>query len=204
MDTDNDFNADYFLLRQAEKLVHAMDSVASRSLPQEIAKIVTFHSKGAAAAALASGWIPGVGGTAAIVIAAGFIWSMYGRIGAKIGLSFGKNILKSLASGVATNLAANVVGGIALTTAFSLIPGLGSIGASVIAGAICYAITLASGYLYLKIITNLFSNKVDLSTVSEQDLKDMAVEFAKDGDVQEVINEAKADFHRRNKQGEFK
>lgn len=194
---------DHLLLHQAKHLVEAMDEKVDDALPYEIAEIVKFHAKGAALAALASGWVPGAGGVAASVIAAGFIWTMYGRIGEKVGLPFGKNFLKSVASGVATNLAAYVVGLLALSTAASLIPGLGSIGASVIMGATCYALTLASGYVYLKIMTKLFARGVDLSTVTEQDLKDLAADAAKDADVREVIKEAKADFRTKKRQGEF-
>ena len=195
---------DEHLLREAQHLVEAMDKKVDDLFPHEIADIVKFHSKGAAAAALASAWIPGVGGTAAVATSAGFIWSMYARIGKKIGLPLGKNVLKSLAAGVATNLAAAVVGAIALSTALSFIPGLGSIGASVIMGATCYALTLASGYVYLKIMTKLFKKGIDLSTVSEQELKDMAASAAKESDVREFIKEAKADFREKKKQGEFK
>jgi uncharacterized protein (DUF697 family) len=195
---------DEHLLREAKHLVEAMDNEVDDVLPHEIAEIVKFHSKGAAAAALASAWIPGAGGTVAVTISAGFIWSMYGRIGEKIGLPFGSNVLKSLASGVATNLASAIVGTIVLSTALSLIPGLGSIGASVIGGATCYALTLASGYIYLKIMTKIFQGRVNLSTVSEEDLKEMAASAAKESDVQEVIKSAKADFHTRKQKGEFK
>lgn len=191
------------LLHEAKHLLEAMDNAVDDALPQEIADIIKFHSKGAAVAALASAWIPGAGGVAAITVNAGFIWSMYGRIGSKLGLPFGKNVLKSLASGVATNLAANVVGAIAVSTALSLIPGIGSVGADLIMGATCYALTLAAGYVYLKIMTKLFKEGVDLSTVTEQDLKDMAASAAKEGDIREIVKEAKTDFRNKKKQGEF-
>jgi len=194
-------SVDRILLGQARNLVRAMDKTADKALPDQISAIVKFHSKGAAAAALGSGWIPGAGGAAATAISAGFIWSMYGRIGAKIGVPFGKNVLKSLATGVATNLARGVVGAMIVSSAFSLVPGLGSIGSSVIMGATSYALTLASGYVYLKVMTKLFAKGIDLSTVSEQDLNDMAASAAKESDVGEVIQEAKADFRRREKQG---
>lgn len=112
-------------------------------------------------------------------------------------------VLKSLASGVATNLAANVVGAIAVSTALSLIPGIGSVGADLIMGATCYALTLAAGYVYLKIMTELFKKRVDLSTVTEQDLKDMAASAAEEGDIREIVKEAKTDFRNKKKQGEF-
>jgi uncharacterized protein (DUF697 family) len=196
-------SVDRILLGQARNLVKAMDKTVDRALPDQISEIVKFHSKGAAVAALGSGWIPGAGGAAATAISAGFIWSMYGRIGAKIGLPFGQNVLKSLATGVATNLARAAVGAILVSSAFSLVPGLGSIGSSVIMGATSYALTLASGYVYLKVMTKLFAKGVDLSTVSEKDLNDMAASAAKESDVGEMIEEAKADFHRQKKQGAF-
>jgi len=196
-------SVDGLLLGQARNLVNAMDKTVDSALPEQISEIVKFHSKGAAVAALGSGWIPGGGGVAATAISAGFIWSMYGRIGAKIGVPFGKNVLKSVASGVATNLASAVVGLLVVSSALSLVPGIGSVGASVILGATCYALTLASGYVYLKIMTKLFAKGVDLSTVSEQDLKDMAASAARDSDVGDVIKEAKADFRRQKKQGAF-
>lgn len=196
-------NINEILLHQSKHLVEAMDKAVDDALPQEIAEVVKFHSKGAAVAALASGWIPGAGGVAAVATSAGFIWSMYGRIGSKIGLPFGKNVLKSLASGVATNLAASVVGAITVSTALSLVPGIGSISADLIMGATCYALTLASGYVYLKIMTKLFTKRIDLSTVSEQELKDMAASTAKESDIREVLKHAKSDFKTMKKQGEF-
>jgi hypothetical protein len=113
------------LLHQAKHLVEAMDKTVDDALPHEIADIVKFHAKGAAAAALASAWIPGVGAAAAVAASAGFIWSMYGRIGAKIELPFGQNVLKSLASGAATNVAGGVVGGYCNIHRFIIYPWLG-------------------------------------------------------------------------------
>ena len=191
------------LLGQAKSMLDAMDHAVDDVMPEEIAEIVKFYSKGAAIAALASAWIPGAGGAAAVVVSSGFIWTMYVKISKKIGVPFGAHFLKSLASGMASNLAANVVGTIVLTTAFSLIPGIGSIGASVIMAATCYAIALGAGYLYMKILTRLFKKGVDLSTVSEDDLKTMAASATKEGDIKSVIKAAKADFKTRKARGEF-
>ena len=190
-------------LGQASKLLEAMDKTVDKNLPYSIAEIVKFHSKGAAASALASAWVPGAGGAAAVLASAGFIWTMYGRIGAEIDLPISKNILKSLASGVATNIASAVVTAIALSTAFSLVPGIGSIGSSVIMAGVCYAMTLASGYVYLKIMTNLFNQGIDPTTLSENELKNMAKKVARDNDVKEVIKAAKKDFKSKREQGEF-
>lgn len=192
------------LLGQAAKLVEAMDKTADDNLPQNIAEIVKFHSKGAAVAALGSAWVPGFGGAAATVACAGFIWTMYGRIGAEIDLPISKNILKTLASGVATNIASSVVGAIALSTAFSLVPGIGNAGAAIIMGGTCYAMTLASGYVYLKIMTQLFNKGIDPTTLSEQELKNVAKTVASDSDVKDVIKGAKEEFKSKQEQGEFK
>lgn len=203
MSIDTDNNSDDFILKAAKDLVSAMDRTADNILPQDIANIVKFHAKGATASALASGWIPGAGGTAAVVISGGFVWSMYVRIGNKIDLPFEENVLKSLASGVATNLAAGALGGIAISTALSLIPGLGSIGAAAVSGAVCYALTLTSGYIYLKLMAQLFSQKVDLSNITEQNLKNMAESMAKSDDIKKVLKEAKENFRKMNKEGQF-
>ena len=187
----------------AQKLLTTMrhlDRGVDSCTPQEIADIIKFHSKGAAAAGVAAGWVPGAGGTAATVIAAGFIWTMYGRINSKIGLTFSKNILKTLASGIATNLAGCLVGSLVMNAVFSFIPGLGNIAASAIAGGVCYALTLASGIVYLKILTNIFSAGVDPTSVDIDTLKNMANDIASDINMKEIYEEAKEEV--KNNQDE--
>ena len=178
----------------AQKLLTTMrhlDRGVDSCTPQEIADIIKFHSKGAAAAGVAAGWVPGAGGAAATAIAAGFIWTMYGRINSKIGLTFSKSILKTLASGIATNLAGCLVGSLVMNAVFSFIPGLGNIAASAIAGGVCYALTLASGIVYLKILTNIFSAGVDPTSVDIDTLKNMANDIASDINMKEIYEEAK-------------
>lgn len=179
------------LVGQAGKMLEAMNKLADKSLPEKIAEIVKSHSTGAAVAAVGSAWIPGAGGTAAVLASAGFIWSMYARIGSEINLPMSENILKTIASGVATNLAAGVTASWVMSSVFSVIPGIGSVAASVIMGGTCYALNLASGYVYLKIMTTLFSSGVDPTKMSEQELNDMAKKVANDSDVKDVMNKAK-------------
>ena len=140
---------------------------------------------------MGSAWIPGAGGTAAVLASAGFIWSMYAKIGSEINLPMSENILKTLASGVATNLASGMVASVFLSSVFSIVPGIGSIGASAIMGTTCYGLTLASGYVYLKIMTALFSSGVDPTKMSEQELNNVAKKVANDSDVKDVMNKAK-------------
>lgn len=193
---------DHKLLHQAKELIEAMDKTADDNLPEDIAEIVKFHAKGATAAALASAWIPGAGGTAAVLASAGFIWTMYGRIGSKINLSFSSNVLKTLAFGIATNLASYAVGAVVLSTALSFIP-VGNLGASVIMGGVCYALTLASGYVYLKMLTALFQKGIDPTKLSEDDLKNVAKNFSNESDVKDILKQARKDFKSKKEDGEF-
>jgi hypothetical protein len=104
------------------------------------------------------------------------------------------NILKSLASGVATNIASAMAGSFVISTTFSLFPGIGSVGASVVMGGTCYALTLSSGYVYLKIMTKLFSGGVDPTKLSEQELNNIAKDVANDSDVKDVMKSAKQEY----------
>lgn len=191
------------LLQAAEGLVKSLDKMVDESLPKEIANIIKTHSKGAAVAAVASGWVPGVGGAAAVTISAGFIWTMYGKINSKIDLPFSENIMKSLASGVATNIAAYAVTAIALSTAFSLLPGIGSIPAAGIAGVTCYGTTLGSGYVYLKILTKVFQSGKDPSTLTAEDLKNTAKTVMDNEDMKKFMKEAKEEYKSAKASGEL-
>ena len=191
------------LIDAAGELVKTLDKAVDESLPSDIANIVKFHSKGAALSGLASGWVPGVGGTAAVAISAGFVWSMYGRINSKIDLPFTENIIKSVSSGIATNLVAYAVGGIVMSTAFSFLPGIGNVGASVIAGSTCYALTLASGFVYLKVLNRVFKAGKDPTTMTAENLKNVAKKVIENEDIKSVMKEAKADFKEARSRGEM-
>lgn len=128
-------DVNFKLLNETNKLVKLMDLVADETLPQEIVGIVKKHSK----LALYSSFLPGVG----VVAGAASIWGMYIRINEKLGLPFRENAVKTIGSGVATNLAGYMIG--------SLIPVVGQ--------ATTYALTLASGYIYLKALCFLAEKK---------------------------------------------
>jgi len=186
--------SDISILRAAVELVRVLNRTVDANLPQEIADIVKFHSAGAAAAAVASGWVPGFGGLAAVGINAGFIWTMYGRINSKIGLPFSENVVKSIATGIATNLAAGFTGSLVLSTLFSFIPGIGSVGASAIVGGTCYALTLASGFVYLKLLTKLFLSRQDPAHMDLDSLKDAASQVIASENIKDIISNAKAGY----------
>lgn len=171
------------LLHAAFELVEAMDRTAEESLPKEIADIVKLHAKLAVGSALIP--IPG----ADVAAGAVNIWSMYLRINNMIGMKFGESTLKTIASGVATNLASYAavaaVGG-----ALKFIPGIGSIaGAAIMCGTL-YAVTLTSGYVYLKALTTLVKKGGNLN---DNQLKSAVDNFIKNNskEIKNFMCEAK-------------
>ena len=193
------------IISLAEKLFSVMnevgESIASNVTPEDIKDIALFHSKGAAAAGVASGWVPGFGGAIATATTAGFVWGMYLRINNKIGLSISENILKTLASGVATNLAAYAVGSIAVTTVLSFLPFVGNVGASVIAGSIAFALTIVSAGVYLIMLTEIFQAKHgDINKMSADDLKDLAKEVIDNNDVESALKQARKVYEKEHKE----
>jgi uncharacterized protein (DUF697 family) len=163
------------LMQDAVKLCLALNKGADKLLPQEIVGVVKTHSVVSAGAGLIP--IPGVD----VAIAAGNIWTMYGRIGSKLGIPFGENLLKSIASGVATNLATYAAASVIL----KFIPGLGSIAGA----ALQYAMTLTSGWIYLKALTALANKQGD---VHESDVKGAFDEVMKDESaIKDFFNSAK-------------
>lgn len=148
------------LISSSIKLVELMDKAAEKTLPQEIAGVVKLHSKLAVGAA----WIPIPG--ADVAAGAANIWGMYARINNKLDIPFGENVMKSIGSGVATNLASYMaMSGVA--SALKFIPGLGTIGGAAVLSASLYAITLASGWIYLQALCALAEKKGKSFSVSD-------------------------------------
>jgi uncharacterized protein (DUF697 family) len=178
-------NSDEKLLKSSIKLVKLLDKVADETLPQQIVDVVKLHSK----LAVGSAWIPVPG--ADVVAGAASIWGMYARINGKIGLPFGENVMKSIASGVATNLAGYLaMAGVA--SALKFIPGLGTIGGAVLMSAGMYALTLTSGYIYLKALCALAEKKQDINIGNISDaVKDV---MNNKSEVKEFMNDAKKNY----------
>lgn len=170
------------LAHLATHLLELMDKQADAMLPQEIANVVKLHSK----IAVGSAWIPVPG--ADVAAGAANIWTMYGRINSKIGLSIKENILKTIASAVATNLASYAaLSGVA--SAMKFIPGIGTMGGALILSASLYAITIASGWVYLKALCMLAEKSgpnIDMSKLGEA-----VKEVLKDSSIKDFVKEAK-------------
>ena len=150
------------LTKAATAVVKAMHRHLDDELPEEIANLIKIH----AIASAGSAWIPVPG--AAMAGSAIAIWGMYYRINSKLGLPFHKNVVKSLASGVATNLMA-YVGILAVGEGLKFIPGLGSALGAVVITAASYALTLASGYVYLRVLSRVLENST-ADAVTPEDL----------------------------------
>lgn len=176
---------DAHLLKESTHLVELLDKQAEELLPREIADVVKLHSK----LAVGSAWIPIPG--ADVAAGAVTIWTMYGRINGKIGLSVQENVLKTIASGVATNLASYAaISGVA--SAMKLIPGIGTIGGAVIMSASLYAITIASGWVYLKALCYLAKQNDGNIEISK--LGDAVTNVLKDNSIKSLIEEAKREY----------
>ena len=177
------------LLHIAVKLVEAMDKGAEESLPQEIADVVKLHAK----LAVGSAWIPVPG--ADVAAGAANIWTMYLRINNKLGMKLGESVLKTIAA-VATNLA-SYAAVLAVGGFMKFIPGIGSIGGAAIMSGALYAVTLASGYVYLQALTALVGKG---GVVDENRLKASVDDFLKNNksEIKDFINEAKKDYKKEN------
>lgn len=192
------------LAKAAVGLCVLLHKSGAEAMGNEIARIVEKHAIGASIASLGIAWLPGAGSTAATAACAGFIWSMYYRINAKLGIPFAKNILKSVATAVGTNLAAYAVGSIAISAVISFVPGLGSIGADLIMAGISYAMTFSSGLIYLKVLSRLAHANTDFSDIGEKELKDTAKEVMAEEDIKGMMKEAKGMFKEAKARGDIR
>lgn len=180
-------NIDHELLHVSKEAIELLDKQADNLLPKEIVSVVKTHSK----MAVASSWIPIPG--ADLAAGAASIWGMYIRINNKIDLPFADNIIKSIGSGVATNLAGYIaVSGVA--SALKFIPVVGQIGGAVVMSAAQYALTLASGYVYLKALS-FAAGRSGGTSISGSDLKAAIDEvLGEKGFIKRFIEQAKKDY----------
>lgn len=173
------------LLKTATELVNSFNKKADSYLPQKIVDIVKLHS----GMAVASSFIPVPGADLAACATA--IWSMYIRINNALGLSFSDNVMKTIAGGVATNLSAYAVG-LGIGSLLKFIPGIGTIGGIALIASIQYALTVTSGYVYMKALILLA--QVDGKNIRESDLSSATERVFKDKSTQDFFNTAKNSY----------
>ena len=175
------------LIHVAVELTKLLDKTADSTLPKEIVDVVKLHAK----LAVGSAWIPVPG--ADVAAGAANIWSMYARINGKIGIPVKENILKSIGAGVATNLTSYIAMS-GLASAMKFIPGIGSIGGAMIMSASLYAVTLVSGWVYLKALCIMAQRKG--GTINAEDFKKAIDQVLSDKSlIKRLINTAKKEYN---------
>jgi len=188
--------SDKHLVEAAFKLTEALDRVADTSLPGNLAQIVKLHSRLAVGSALIP--IPG----ADIAAATANIWTMYVRINKESKLPFSENVMKSIGTGMATNLGTGVIGALAAALLLKLIPIWGTAGGIALMGATIYAVTLASGIIYMNAIAKLLKKK-DVSEISDNDLKEaVGKETSDKRAVKDLIKDVKKNAKKEDYQPE--
>lgn len=174
------------LVHTAVELVKLLDKTADSTLPNEIVGVVKLHSK----IAVGSAWIPVPG--ADVAAGAANIWSMYARINGKIDIPVKENVLKSIGAGVATNLTSYIaMSGVA--SALKFIPGIGTAGGALIMSASLYAVTLVSGWVYLKALCIMAQRRGGV--INTDDFKKAIDQVLSDkGLIKSLINAAKKEY----------
>ena len=156
----------YSVALQAIDAYKKINDAAKYVLPEYIEKIVRKH----AAIAVATAFIP-VGGLD-LVAATANVWTMYVRINNALGVKFSDNKMKSIGSAVVSNLVQNLgVAAVAMALKWNPISYIASV--AVLSGAL-YGLTITSGWVYLKALTNMALNDGDIDRSIKEALKDKA------------------------------
>ena len=134
-----------FIKQSAEELLERLGQ-KDENKENEIISLVNKHSLIAAGA----GWVPFPFLDIALVV--GNVWTTYAAINKVLGISFSQNLMKSIGSGIVANLSGSILSQ-ALLSLLKLIPGLGTISASLMLTAANYAICSTSGYVYLRALS---------------------------------------------------
>jgi hypothetical protein len=71
-------------------------------------------------------------------------------------------------------------------------------------GILCYVLTLTSGYVYLKLLIHVFRTGKDINLMSVEDLENVAKDVCSKDEIKDVMKEAKAEYKRDEKNGDFK
>lgn len=189
---------------QSNVVVKALKEVPRNVINEQeaadIAKIISMHALGAAASGAATAWIPGAGASVAAVGQAAFVWTMYTRISQRLGINLSKKKLKFLGSAVLSNLVCTV-GTLFAASAFSLIPGIGSVTAALIVASAGYAMVTAAGIVYVKLMSSLLNEGTDMSYMSDEELRERMREVMEGQNVRTMMKEAQSEYVRARKAG---
>jgi uncharacterized protein (DUF697 family) len=146
----------YDAAKKAIAAYKKINKVASDALPEDIEKIVLRHAK----IAIAAGFIP-FGGLD-VAAATANVWAMYISINNAIGVKFSENIMKSIGSAVVANVIQNL-GIMAIVSVLKWNPIAYPVSVAIMA-SVLYALTIVSGWVYLKALANMAENDDDISS----------------------------------------
>lgn len=166
----------YTTALQAVDAYKRINSAADHVLPEDIVKIVKRHAK----IAVATAFIP-IGGLD-VVAATANIWTMYVKINSALGIKFSDNKMKSIGSAIVSNLISNL----GITGVVAGLKWFGPayfVSVAVLTGAL-YALTMTSGWVYLKALTNMALHDDDIEKSVKEVLKDKA-------EIKKIYNENK-------------
>lgn len=155
-------------------------------------KIIITHALAAAAAAVASGWIPGAGSAVATTIGVGFTCAMYYRLANLFDIRIRRNILKTIASVLIAELAAYFAVVLVGSAVLSFVPFVGNLSASTFCAIVNFALVYAAAYLYIKLLTRVFLMRKDPDEMTEEDWKEAAKRTAGEEDIKNIVKEAKS------------
>lgn len=149
---------------QVVEVYKKLNSAAEYVLPEDIVKIVKRHAK----IAVATAFIP-IGGLD-IAAATANVWTLYVTINKALGIKFSDNKMKSIGSAIASNLVSNL--GITAVAAGLKWTGVGYFASVGIMTGALYALTMTSGWVYLKALTNMALHDDDIDDAVKNVLKD--------------------------------
>lgn len=175
----------------------------NKTSSDRIESIITRHAAGAAATALGAGFMtfafPAAGPLINVLVSTGIIWSMYYNISCELGIPMSKNLLKTLGSAFLSNIALNLGGVLLLELAATCIPFIG-VAAS---AAICYAVTYLAGYLFIKLLVNVFEAGKRPDEMTADQLADISKDICADTNCKQIFKDAQADAKNRIDNGEI-
>ena len=113
-------------------------------------------------------------------------------------LNLPRNVLKGIASVILAEIIVYVLAVLAAATVLTFIPGIGNVGASILAGVISYCMVQTAGELFLVTMSKLFRAKSvsEIENMSPEELKAFAKGCSTKTAVKECYEHAKSDYKR--------
>ena len=165
----------------------------------KVEDIIVKHSIASAAAGLAAGFLPGVGAIIAAITGSGAIWTMYYRICQEMQIPLSKNILKALGSAILSNIITQLGGVLALELIASFIPGI----AIIANAAACYGITYLAGFLFIKLLVNLFKAGKNPAAMSADELSSAGKAASQETNCADIFKNARDEAKTKIRNGEI-